>query len=321
MIKQFPISYTNGNVHVTIHEDGTKIREWPDDESPRASIPESCDVKITNYCDLGDVYDKDGNLIRRSKTCAFCHEASNNIGKHGNLDLAYEVLSQMNGGSEIAVGGGAPLTHPDVEDFFQKMANKNIIVNITNNMLHMKRDAERIADFQKRGLIHGLGISFRGKEYMKLLPETIDYSNVVFHCILGITTLEDITAIREWCYKRGYTPKILLLGYKQFRNGITFYSPEVRKGLDQWNLTDLDVVLRMPKMVVSFDNLAIAQMNLREKVGEEIWADCYMGDDGTSTFYVDAIEEVAAMSSTSNERFSLRDSDSLEELFGKVRKD
>lgn len=48
-------TYQNGNVTVTLYEDGTKVREWPDGESPRVTHPESCDLKITQYCDLDSI--------------------------------------------------------------------------------------------------------------------------------------------------------------------------------------------------------------------------------------------------------------------------
>jgi hypothetical protein len=44
--------YKNGNVNVEIYSDGTKIREWPDGEQPVPEYPESCDLKITQYCDM-----------------------------------------------------------------------------------------------------------------------------------------------------------------------------------------------------------------------------------------------------------------------------
>ena len=47
-------NYKNGCVDVTIYDDGTKIREWDDEKygiEPELEFPESCDVKITNFCE------------------------------------------------------------------------------------------------------------------------------------------------------------------------------------------------------------------------------------------------------------------------------
>lgn len=51
--------YQNGNTTVIIMNDGTKIREY--ENAPEILHPESIDVKITDYCDMG---------------CAYCHESS-----------------------------------------------------------------------------------------------------------------------------------------------------------------------------------------------------------------------------------------------------
>ena len=47
--------YQNGNTNVKIYEDGTKIREWPDGEPSIVEYPESCDLKITNWCDMNSI--------------------------------------------------------------------------------------------------------------------------------------------------------------------------------------------------------------------------------------------------------------------------
>lgn len=50
MVKKL-YQYENGNTTVSIYEDGTKIRQF--EGIPTIYHPESLDVKITNYCDLG----------------------------------------------------------------------------------------------------------------------------------------------------------------------------------------------------------------------------------------------------------------------------
>lgn len=43
--------YTNGNYNVVIFEDGTKIRATKENEFIPTRL-ESCDCKITNFCDM-----------------------------------------------------------------------------------------------------------------------------------------------------------------------------------------------------------------------------------------------------------------------------
>jgi hypothetical protein len=47
-------TYRNGNTTVTLLSDGTKIREY--EGTPVVTHPESIDVKITDYCDMGCSY-------------------------------------------------------------------------------------------------------------------------------------------------------------------------------------------------------------------------------------------------------------------------
>jgi hypothetical protein len=64
--------YKNGNTFVEIYADGTKIRTTADEENPQPELPESIDLKITDYCDAG---------------CAWCHENST---IHGNSHVDFE---------------------------------------------------------------------------------------------------------------------------------------------------------------------------------------------------------------------------------------
>ena len=44
-------------------------------------------------------------------------------------------------GTEIAIGGGNPMSHPELESFFFRMKDRKIISNITINQFHfMKPD-------------------------------------------------------------------------------------------------------------------------------------------------------------------------------------
>ena len=63
--------------------------------------------------------------------------------------------------------------------------------------------------------------------------------------------------------------------------------------------------------VVSFDNLAIKQLDIREVIGEEKWKEFYMGDDGQYTMYVDLVKNECAKSSTSPDRRPIDEFNSL----------
>ena len=299
--------YQNGNVSVKIYEDGTKIRQWPDGQTPIVEYPESCDLKITQYCDMAEV-------------CFYCHEMSDKKGKHGDLDLIDSIWASQLPGTELAIGGGNPLAHPGLPDFLVKMKTRGIIPNVTVNIMHMKKFAPMIRGFQHDKLIYGLGISYRGPKSLKLLPEDICYKNVVFHMIMGIHNLDDCHAVIDWCNQRNITPKILLLGYKTFGNGSFHYTSELREIIDNWRLIYLQNLLENPtRIVVSFDNLAIEQLQLKDQLPSEVWNELFQGPDQTHTFYIDAVKLEVAGTSTSSQRFPIKHSENITEVFNKVK--
>ena len=57
--------------------------------------------------------------------------------------------------------------------------------------------------------------------------------------------------------------------------------------------------------VVSFDNLALSQLNIKEHLDNKTWEEFYQGDDGTHTMYIDAVNEQFAKTSTSIKRYSI----------------
>jgi hypothetical protein len=71
--------------------------------------------------------------------------------------------------------------------------------------------------------------------------------------------------------------------------------------------------------VVSFDNLAIEQLNVKSLLSQEEWDEFYAGDDGTHTYYIDMVERKFAKSSTADfdKRYDLLDS--VDDMFNKIR--
>lgn len=298
--------YKNGNVDITLYEDGTKIREWEGDQ--HIEYPESCDLKVTQFCDLDSV-------------CVFCHEMSNKDGKHGNLSLIEKIWSSQLPGTEMAIGGGNCLAHPHIDQFLFNMSRKGIMPNITMNSLHLKRFAKQIRDLQQEKCFNGLGVSYRGKEYLKNMPLDIDYKYAVFHLILGLNDYEDCRAVIEWCRENHYKPKILLLGYKQFGNGIKHYSPELQVKIDAWKTLHLPKLMKVGGLTLSFDNLAIKQLELQKVIAPEKWDTFYLGDDGSHTMYCDAVTEVFARTSTSTKRYGLNTVETVQDMMKQIHEE
>lgn len=296
--------YQNGNVTVTIDlNDGTKIRETPDDEF-KPDFAECCDVHISDCCDNG---------------CEFCYAGCTKDGKYGDL-LSWEFLNHLHPYTEMAINIQAPIS-PDLILFLVNMKKQKVIVNATVNQNHFMRDGFR--SFLKKcvdeELIHGIGISLVNPtdDFIEKLRE---FPNAVIHVINGIVTTEQLHRLAY----RGL--KLLILGYKDIGRGATYIeNPEQkhlvrnRKGFLYWNLKF--ILDENWFDVVAFDNLALGQLNLKRFLTEEEWAEFYMGDDGTSTFFINLVDGTFGKNSltTKEQRIPIGDK-SIDEMFREVRK-
>lgn len=286
--------YTNGNVIVSIFDDGTKIQEWNDNEKPNPIYPNSMDIKITNKCDLG---------------CKFCHEMSIPNGKHGDLFKLLELIYDLPSGTELALGGGNPLDHPDLIWFVEELKKLNIIPNITINCKHIIKYMPTLNWLINNKYIYGLGISIDDSFNFKLLDSFNDTSNIVYHVIAGVHPISVLEQIKESPVK-----KVLILGYKDVGRGIDYHDDSVNRIKKEW----YDLLPQyIGKVHLSFDNLAIEQLNIRRFFTDESWKNFYMGSDGQFTMYIDAVEENFAVSSTSKDKFPINGS--ISEIFSKVR--
>ena len=132
MDKELLDIYKNGNYIVRIYSDGTKIKSSKDDKFI-ADFPDSIDLKITNYCDLN---------------CPMCHEKSSTDGFEGDLNSSF--LNSLHRGTELAIGGGNPLSHKKLLPFLVKMKRKKVICNLTLNEKHFLKHKSGI-DFKSFG--------------------------------------------------------------------------------------------------------------------------------------------------------------------------
>lgn len=281
--------YKNGDTLVTMYSDGTKVRDVSN--GTRAEFPESIDVKITNWCDAG---------------CAFCHENSTTRGKHANLQPTIDLLKQLPKGVEIAIGGGHPLSHPDFDDFVRELSNHGIICNVTINEHHFKKELPRIERLVGNKHIYGVGYSY------SKIPCDWDYEHLVQHVIIGVTPYSEIDRITK------VSKKILLLGFKKFTGrGDIFYKKKneiVDKNIQSWYA---GLFYAIKEAHISFDNLAISQLNPRRVfVSQEDYDNMYMGEDGSYSMYIDAVNQEYSVSSTGVERIKF--GNSISQMFSHV---
>lgn len=274
--------YKNGNYKVSIFDDGTKIRE-NDLDNLTPSFPENIDLKITDYCDRG---------------CAFCHENSTIKGFHGDI-INQDFIKTLSPYTELALGGGNPLDHPDLVEFLQELRGRNIIANITVNQKHFMDNQDYISYLVNEKLVHGLGVSVT-EVSDELVWKLTEYKNLVIHVIYGVIKQEELTKLY------GLGLKLLILGYKIFRRGEAWYN----KHDEEFEVNSTWMYDELPHLteefaVTSFDNLAIRQLEVARLMTKEKWDTFYMGDDGQYTMYIDMVRREYATSSTSTFRYGL----------------
>lgn len=286
-------TYVNGNYKVLLGSQGTKIR-YNDANYFEPEFPESIDCKISNRCNMN---------------CFMCHECATEDGKLANLN--HPIFDSLPKFTELALGGGSILEHPDLVPFLERMKEQGVICNITLHLNHFEEVATKIKYWHDAGLVHGVGISVNQvpTDYqLTLLRSNPDF---VIHVIAGVVPLEAL----EKMYGCGL--KLLILGYKEYGRGCHYIEehPEIYARIAQ--LEALLPVLKTNFKLISFDNLAIGQLHMRKHINEAEWNKSYMGDDGQFTMYLDMVEQTYARSSTS-ERKPIFSND-IRDLFKKIR--
>lgn len=284
------IKYQNGNCSVEIFTDGTKVRTFEGEAFPEH--PESMDVKITDYCDA---------------ECQWCHEKSTKSGKHGDLGALMEKLDELPAGVEIAIGGGNPLSHPDLIQFLTACKARGLICNMTVNQIHLESGRELLSELFEKKLLVAVGLSIKDVE---TLPDwAYSLPNVVFHMIMGVNKVSDVVYLSDRATLLGAGDcRILVLGYKEYGFGLNYLArkPEVEENKYRWYV-ELGGMFKKVGLVLAFDNLAIKQMNLKRFFSDKAWNELFMGTDGKFSCYVDGIKREFAVSSTSGNRKSFDD--------------
>lgn len=293
--------YKNGNYTVSINLDnGTKIRENDlDNLSP--TFAENCDVTISTVCDGG---------------CEWCYMDCTPDGKHGDI-MNPKFLDTLHEWTELAINGN-DLTHPDLIPFLEKMKKKNIIVNMTVNQKHFEAKQDMIKKLYSSKLIHGLGVSLVEPtyEFIKLIKQ---YPNAVIHTIAGITDITDyrLLALNDL--------KVLILGYKNIGRGENYLDDDVK--LNNYIETDMRILSYWIETmindnwfnVISFDNLALEQLNVRRLLNDDEWNEFYAGDEGSHTFFIDLVEKKFAKNSMTSDDKKHDLLDNVDDMFQVIK--
>ena len=304
--------YVNGNYEVMISSDtGTKIRDnHRDDNLFDAEFPECADICITTYCDRG---------------CPFCYVSSGEKGKDAPFEEMKPILDTFRPWTEVALGGGSPILHKELVKILEFFKTKNVLPSITVHWSHFKDKFPFLMDLCKNRLLYGVGVS--AASYMddvsKMIVEN-RFNNAVIHTIAGITRSADMQKYAE------AGNKILVLGYKNMGRGLKDqieYDRDIQTRIDELKIWLASAIRdRAFKNVVSFDNLALKQLGIKDILTEDQWKTSYMGDDGvdgemtSASMYIDLVNRTFSRNSINANKHDIGDIVDVKDMFQILKK-
>jgi hypothetical protein len=273
--------YKNGNADITITHDGT--REIQYEGELQLEFPLNIDIRVSTQCAFG-LNPKTGKAF-----CDFCHESATTDGVECDYSLLQDKLIGLPKGIELAIGCNKMTS--GLRKFIFWCDMMGFIVNLTVNQGHVKRDFAMLNALIQCEAIKGLGISYRSGLKFEVPQELLDYEHTVFHVICGIDSYQEVEALRKNGVK-----KILCLGEKDFGFNLGKVDLTTRKHKEwYWWIHNMFKVFD----VVSFDNLALQQLNVRRFFTQENW-DVF--NQNEHSFYIDAVNKKLAPSSRSNNK-------------------
>lgn len=299
--------YTNGNYIVEIWDDGTKMRYTQATEFV-PEFPESLDINLTYRCD---------------GKCPFCYAGATLNGKHAVLfkedgSIAWPFLETLRPYTEVALNAN-DLSLPDLDKFLEWLRSRNILANLTINQKHFNQNYDRLREWSDNGLIRGLGVSLSDSTDTDTIEKIASFPNAVVHTIVGVLSRKDLDNLSN------KNIRLLLLGYKQCGRGNKYYSSH-SKSIDinteylGNRLKDKEFLSKF--QVISFDNLAIHQLDIKNKLfanDQKGWEMFYAGDDGSCTFYVDLVKGRFGQNSVDYDKQSYDVLDTIDAMFEKIR--
>ncbi len=135
--------YFNGNVHVQLFSDGTRILET-DDNYFDFQYPLNIDMTITNKC---------------SVACDYCYLNCRPGGKFADL-LSVKFFDTLLKGTELAINLN-DCDHPQLYRFLERMQDRGIFVNGTVSQEQFMKNKELLREYCDAKLLWGWSQSLR----------------------------------------------------------------------------------------------------------------------------------------------------------------
>ena len=331
--------YINGNylVHYNPYSRKLTKRGFRRGEELKASFPDSIDLKITNKCIWGcpwchESSTKDGNSFSLERTKEVLSQLPRvpievAIGGGNVLDIPHETLELVDWMKDYGFLPRITINYKDIQSRWNKITDQTLnrlihdvpSLGISLDGLPKDDKGEEINEYSNYFCVVDYSQIKRGKslvedEYkedygkddpMYFARNTVGSlgQDVVFHIIAGLFPHKDLKILR----KNFPRIPILVLGYKQWGRAqgtsLPPKLPEFERAIDELLKNDLG----NSRSVLGFDNLAIEQLNIKDKVSRSMWDKLFLGEDGSHSMYIDAVKGEFAVSSRSSERVSWND--------------
>jgi hypothetical protein len=288
--------YKNGNADITITEDGTREIEYED--VLNLDSPLNIDIRVSSQCSFG-MNPRTGKAF-----CSFCHESATTDGVECDYNILRDKLIGLPKGIELAIGCNKMTS--ELRKFIFWCDMMGYIVNLTVNQGHLKQ-FDMIRALVECGAIKGLGISYRSSLPFTVPQYILEYEHTVFHVICGIDSYHEVEALR----KQGVN-KVLCLGEKDFGFNLGKVDLTTKKHKEwYWWIHKMFSVFD----VVSFDNLALKQLNIKRFFTDDNWE---VFNQNEHSFFLNAVNKTIHPSSRSNDSISW-DNITLKDYFKKVK--
>lgn len=264
------VTYKNGNYTVMLNlNNGSKMR-FNDLDNLTPDHAESIDITISKYCEMG---------------CQFCYAGCSKNGKHADI-MSPSFIDNLLPYTELALNGNEPL-HPDLVPFLEKCKKLKLVPSITVNQTTFMKNIDLLKKLSDDRLIYGLGVSLTNANdsFIKAVQQ---FPNAVIHVVNGIVNTGQLYVLSN----KGL--KILILGYKTVGRGIEYYGHNaLMVEAEKSSLyNDLENIINENWFdVVSFDNLALEQLEVKRLMSEDEYQRFYMGDDGKFSMYIDMVSK------------------------------
>jgi len=302
------VSYLNGKSVCEISlEDGTHIRSiFEEDGIYRPENLECADVHLSDKCEVG---------------CKFCYANCTRDGKVADIErfISSPWFQSLKPGMEMACNLNEFKGNIDhLEKLLDACKEKGILANVTVEQRTYMKNKEVLHCFQIEGKLFGIGVSVKViDEY--LLKDLEECRNVVAHTITGITP---VTGYQKLIANK---VKILILGYKDIGRG-TQFKVEDESNKIEMNRLALKRYIKFlldtkVSCLLSFDNLAIDQLGIKDMISEENYGKFFRGEEATCTYFVNAVSMQYALNSLDSENLKSIENKTSQEILKLVRRE